>query len=153
MRLGLLVISVIALCSACGGVTATSPMTPTSPSTPTLVGAYQGTWTGQTSQSQRFGFVVDGNQVTRLDFNVSHTGVSCLGALSTGTDGPLASISNGEFSRVYTNPSGDMTWSIAGAFVSETKATGTLQVTITHNPTGPVCSPSVQVAWTAQKGS
>ena len=148
MRFGLLVMLVIALCAACGGDVTTPPVAPT-----TSVGVYHGTWTGQTSQSERFGFVVTDTQVTRLDFNVSYTGISCLGALSTGTTGPLASISNAEFSAVYTSPSGDMTWSIAGTFVSATMATGTLQVTITHNPTGPVCSPSVHVMWTAQRGS
>jgi hypothetical protein len=154
MRFGLLFILVIALCAACGGDTATSRMAPTSPMASTLiVNAYEGTWTGQTSQSERFGFIVAGNQVTRLDFNVSYTGISCLGAMGAGTDALLALISNAEFSGAHANPSRDMTWSVAGTFVSETKATGTLQVTITHNPTGPVCSPNVQVTWTAQKGS
>jgi hypothetical protein len=153
MRFGLLVMLVVALfCAACGSDASISPVAPSSPVASTLVSMYQGTWTGQTSQSERFGFVVTGNQVARLDFNVSYTGISCMGALSTGTTGPLASISNAEFSAVYTNPSGDMTWSIAGTFVSATMAAGTLQVTITRNPTGPVCSPSVQVTWTAQKG-
>ena len=37
MRLGLLAISVIALCAACGRDPATSPLTPTSPTTPAVV--------------------------------------------------------------------------------------------------------------------
>jgi hypothetical protein len=141
---------IIAFCAACDDDAATPPVAPT------LVGAYQGTWTGQTSQSERFGFVVTGNQVTRVDFNVSYSDISCQGGLSTGTLGSLASISNAEFSATYTNPSGDVTWSVAGAFVSATMATGILKVAATHVvPTGPVpaCSASVQVTWAAQKGA
>ena len=154
MRYGLLVMVVIALCAACGGDIATLPAAPTSPASPPASAAvYQGVWTGQTHQSERFGFVVTANQVTRLDFNVSYTDASCIGGLSSGALGPLASISNAEFSGTYTSPSGDLTWSIAGLFVSATSATGTLQVTATHvNHTGPAsCLPSVRVTWTAQK--
>ena len=150
MRFGHLVMLVIAFCAACGGDAGTSP----SPLAPTLVGAYQGTWTGQTSQSERFGFVVTGNEVTRVEFNVSHSNMSCVGALSAGTVGPFASISNAEFSGANTKPSGDLTWSVVGTFVSERKATGTLQVIDAHvTPSGPPCSASVQVTWTAQKSS
>lgn len=151
LRSGLLVWLVLGVSTACGGNAARSPVAPT------VFGVYQGMWTGQTNQSERFGFVVAGNQVTRLDFNVSYTGISCSGGFGTGTIGPLASISNAEFSAAYTSPSGDLTWSIVGTFVSPTVATGTLQVTITRaNSTDPAsgCSPpSVQMTWTAQKGS
>jgi hypothetical protein len=156
MRLGLLALSVIGLCAACGSDTATSPLAPTPLVTPTAVGAYQGTWTGQTSQSGPFGFVVTGEQVTRLDFNVSFANISCLGGLSSGLLGPVAAISNAEFSRAYTNPSGDLTWSVEGTFVSATMATGIFQVTTRHTfPADPMsaCSPSVQVTWVARKGA
>ena len=149
-RFGLPAALVGALCVGCGGDAATSPM----PMAPTSVGAYQGTWTGQTSQSERFGFVVTGSQVTRLEFNVSYSDISCLGALSFGTTGLFASISNAEFSAASSSPSGDLTWSIAGTFNSATTATGTLQATITRvNPSVSACSTSVNVGWTAQKGS
>src|SRR5436190_8070978 len=129
MRLGLLVISVIALGAACESGTATSPLTPTAAMTPSSVGAYQGTWTGRTNQSGSFGFVVTGDQVTRVDFNVSYAVTPCLGGLSSGVTGPVASISNASFSGAYTNPSGDLSWSVSGIFVSATMATGTFLVT------------------------
>jgi hypothetical protein len=153
MRLGLLAIPVIGFCAACGSET--SPLVPTSRMTPTVVSTYQGTWTGQTSQSGPFGFVVTGDQVTRLDFNVSYTNTSCPGALSSGFLGPLATISNTEFSGASTNPSGDLTWSVEGTFVSATMATGVFHVTTRHAfPADPMsaCSQSVQVTWAARKG-
>jgi hypothetical protein len=141
----------IALCAACDDDAVTPPLEPA------LAGAYQGTWTGQTSQFERFGFVVTGNQVTRADFNVSYSDTSCSGGLSTGTIGPLASISNTEFAATYLNPSGVLTWSVAGTFASATIATGTLQVATTPHvtPTGPVsaCSVNARLTWTAQKGA
>ena len=152
-----LVMLVIVLCAACGRDAAMAPMAP-SPTAPTLASSYQGTWTGETSQSERFGFVVTGNFVSRLEFSVRYADVSCSGGLGASqTLGSLGPISNAEFSATYTSPQGDLTWSMKGSFVSATTAIGTLHVTIMHNtPTGPVsgCSaPTIDVTWAAQKGS
>jgi hypothetical protein len=66
---------VVFACTACGDDrrTAASPISPTS------VNVFEGTWTGTTSQSERFAFVVTGNFLSRLEFSGSYTDGSCVG--------------------------------------------------------------------------
>jgi hypothetical protein len=146
-----LVTTVVALCAACGGDAAISPMAPT------VVGVYQGSWRGETSQSGRFGFVVSGDYVSQLEFDVSYGDTSCQGGLNASQSlGPLVPISNAEFSASYANPRGDFTCSMAGRFESAVIAAGTLHVTITRStPASPASgcqTPNIQVTWAAQKG-
>ena len=146
-----LVTAVVALCAACGGDA------PISPIAPTVVGAYQGSWRGETSQSGRFGFVVSGDYVSQLEFDVSYGETSCQGGLNASQSlGPLVPISNAEFSASYASPRGDFAWSMAGRFESATMAIGTFGVTImraTPADPAPGCqAPKIQVTWAAQKG-
>jgi hypothetical protein len=123
---------------------------------PTVVAAYQGSWRGETSQSGRFGFVVSGDYVSQLEFDVSYGDTSCKGGLNASQSLGLVPISNAEFSATYTNPRGEFTWSMAGRFESAAVATGTLHVTITRStPASPASgcqAPNIQVTWAAQKG-
>jgi hypothetical protein len=148
MRCGFLLLS-IAIGPGCGG---TTPLPPTGPTS--AVGAYHGTWTGQTSHGDRFAFVVDRDRVARIEFNVSYTDGSCTGGLSAGTFGPVGTvITGGIFSATHSTAAGDVSWSIAGTFISTTTASGTLDVTITRrNPPAAPCSPPpIHVTWTAQR--
>jgi hypothetical protein len=141
------------LISGCGGSTTTTP-------SPAVTG-YDGTWTGQTSQSQPITFTVGGNQIVQVGFSYTTLGPACSG--QGGFAGGGASlfatpvISNSTFSLMFVNVHSDaLTWSMTGAFSTLTHAQGTLQVTFTP-PTPPAgiiqrCG-AVQATWTAQRGS
>jgi hypothetical protein len=122
---------------------------------PTSIGTFEGTWTGTTSQSERFGFVVTGNFLTRLEFSGSYADGACVGGFSAiQTFSSIVPISDSQFSAASANPPGTA-WSVSGRFVSPISASGTLQVSI--NRTSPPVSTAncgvqnIQVTWTAQK--
>jgi hypothetical protein len=152
MRLMTVTAVVVFACISCGDDRRPAP----SPLSPTSVNVFEGTWTGTTSQSERFAFVVTGNFLSRLEFSGSYTDGSCVGGFSAiQTFGPSVVISDSQFSASSTNPLGTVSWSVSGRFVSPTTASGTLQVTAT--PATPPSVPSncpgrnIQVTWTAQK--
>ena len=142
-----MIASIVALGPGCSGSAAPSP------SAMPPAGSYHGTWIGQTSQGEHFAFVVDGERLLRLEFNVSYTAGSCSGGLGAGSFGPFASISDAKFSATQANVSGGFSWAIEGTFASATAAAGSLHVTITRTNPGPApCQPDqIRVTWTAQR--
>jgi hypothetical protein len=148
------VTAVVFACTACGDDrrTAASPLSPTS------VNVFEGTWTGTTSQSERFTFVVSGNFLSRLEFSASYTDGSCVGGFNAFQNlAPLVAISDSQFSTSSMNLPGTISWSVSGRFTSPTTASGTLQVTVTRDPPPglpAICTgQNIQVSWTAQKAS
>lgn len=143
-----LIVGIALLAAACGCGTSGSPL---SPSSNTL---YVGSWTGQTSQSQRLAFTVTAGTVGQLEFSVNYATATCNGGMSYGSTGPLATVGGSAFAVTGTiagPPDGPaFNFSISGRFSSPTAAEGTLQVA--RGPSAiSSCAVDTTVTWTASR--
>ena len=113
-------------------------------------GAYEGSWTGPSSNNYDFKFDVSGNQVTWITLSYADTNNGC--SMSGVIDRAIESspITDGSFSAEFTSNEG-IRFEVAGSFESDSKASGTAQI---KGPLSGGCSDfQTDMNWTASKDS
>jgi len=111
----------------------------------TVIGNYDGTWTGTTAQERPLSFKVEEGRVTLVTLDVRIPGTACTATISGGIQvSPGATVSNGAFVWSYSDPWGASA-TLSGSFSSLTAASGTLAATSQN------CNGSVVINWSAVK--
>jgi len=142
MKLSALVLASLLVVSCAGSPSTTAP----------IPGPYEGLWGGTTEQAQGMSFVVSGTQIWNVGFE--WRGICGNGGTGTGN----SRIASGNITNDTFTASGGgtvLTWTLTGTFSSGTNASGTLGLTFNVPADGaaPGCTTSVQLPWTAVKGS